>query len=161
MKNCPECALELEVSFNTNNSSLEPRDDYYCTKCKIKYYTVGISPLKVLPRPRLHCQFCNDYCHYLNIGLCYEHWKCNECRVEFQLRASTPPRKVVNFYCQLNDKIYCVSVIEHEERVQIYTVSKSEEMDYEEHEIICEINQVPNITPKNVISKLRTYITFS
>lgn len=161
MKNCPECNIEMEAVYNSNNSCLEPRDDYYCDKCKTKYYTIGISDLRALQRPRLRCQFCNEYCKYLNIGVSYEHWKCNDCKVEYQLRASIPPRKILNFYCKVNEQVYCFSVIEHEARAEIYTVSESEEMDYLEHEMICEINQLPSVTPQNVISKLKTYVMFS
>lgn len=160
MKNCPECNIEMEASFNTNNSSLEPRDDYYCAKCDIKYYTVGISNLRPLPRPRLNCQFCGEYCNYLNFGVSYEHWKCNDCKIEYQLRASNPPHKIINFYAKFNEIIYCFALIEHESKSKIYKISQSEEMDYEESEIICEINQLPNITPQNLEFKLKTYLLF-
>lgn len=161
MKNCPECNIEMEAVFNSNNSALEPRDDYHCGQCKTKYYTVGISQLRVLPRPRLKCEFCNEYCNYIHFWTNYEHWKCNDCKVEYQLRASTPPRKIINFYCKIKDQVYCFSVIEHESKAEIYTVTELEETDFSDHELVCKINQLPNITPQNVVSKLKTYVMFS
>lgn len=166
--NCPICS--------TNNIALHPSKPpyqqivipskakiYQCPNCKTHFYSVEPNKVYLIKRPSFACKFCNNFCGNIKWtgSDTHEHWACQNCMTEYKLRNSQPPIEVIDLYTRLNEHVYFISLITHQQKTEIYKMLPITDDDQFYPELISKIDALADVNPSNVNNKLKTYLIFS
>lgn len=164
---CPHCNADLIVqSVDFAHAAVNgeaTKTIFQCIGCLEYFYTVEDAHVTAPEKtPEYKCHFCQNQCIYLSLKDDWtDYWKCVSCKVSYS-RSYDPNytgTDVINMYTNINDKLYVLRQFPKEKKSRVdYLPADPEDTIV----IVKDFNFLfPNITPANIETKLRTYITFS